>query len=54
MKEDDIENYFKFLELYKSFYQLQSPDNFASYVVEFINKYHKMQMRANFLQTRAT
>ena len=49
MKEDDIDNYFKFLELYKSFFLGHTPETFSSFIQDFISKYHKMQMRANFL-----
>jgi hypothetical protein len=53
MKEDDIENYFKFLDLYKSEFLVLDLTKMSTYMQDFVNKYHKMQIRANFLQTRA-
>ena len=54
MKEDDIENYFRFLDLYnKEFIALDLNQQLGAYAQDFVNKYHKMQIRASFLQTRA-
>ena len=55
MREEDVESYFKFMEHYeKVFAHMSIIDWERDFVFGFISRYHKTQMRSNFLQTRTT
>jgi hypothetical protein len=54
MREDDIESYFKFMELYERHFKHLTVDEVLLFALNLIQRYHKAQIRSNFLQTRTT
>lgn len=54
MKEDDIENYFKFMDLYERHFKRLSANEIILFSLNLVQKYHRAQIRSNFLQTRTT
>lgn len=55
MREEDLDSYFKFMDNFERIFASMDIIEWESvYVYGFIKKYHKTQMRSNFLQTRTT
>lgn len=49
MKEEDLEAYFKFMEVFQQTFGLLEQPQLVVFVDAFITKFHKTQIRSNFL-----